>query len=155
MAHSSLLSGVSSNLEISDPVLSVPIPPVDMVESAALGASLSLSSDDSDDEGSPSSAIRSPLMESQIQDIFIAANQLSKQDRIDAAAGRKRIQVLMNFLSAHGHSAKEVDTFAINGSISRKGPAHNLFDKNPLRNASSSKANFAPDYNTDGGEVLH
>lgn len=61
----------------------------------------------------------------------------------------------MNFLSVHGHSVKDVDTFALNGSISRKGHAHNMFDNNPQRNVLPSKAILAPNRNTDSGEGSH
>lgn len=65
-------------------------PIVDMVESVALVANVMTNSDDSDVEGIQSLDVRSPLVDSQIRDIFKAANQLSQLYKIDVVAEQKK-----------------------------------------------------------------
>lgn len=71
--------------------------------------------------------------DSEMQEIFKVAQHFSSQDRADAIAERKRCQLLLDFISANGHSLQEVNVFASKGALPRKVIADKVFDKNSLR----------------------
>lgn len=64
-----------------------------MTESDVLDANVRVCSDDSDFEGLSSLDIQNPLANSEVHDIFKAAQYLSQQDRINVVSSAKKIEI--------------------------------------------------------------
>lgn len=118
-------------------------PSLDMVESGLAGleaipVDVSNDSDDSDAAVANNDIVASLWLEhgSAIKEIFQAAQQLSHQDRVDAADERRRSQKLWDFILSHGFSAQAINDFVTSGTISQNSNAHEVFDKSSLRTGS-------------------
>lgn len=117
---------------------------LEMVESdlaglEALPANISNDSVDSEADANNDSVASMGLEHgSAIKEIFQATQQLSHQDRVDAADERRRSQNLLDFILSHRFSAQAINEFVSKGTISRIINNHDMFDKSSLRTSSVS-----------------
>lgn len=127
----------------------------DMVESLANPLAVALSSDDSTSLDHIQEDNLGPSLDANAHDIFKAAFYFTRKDREEAVHERKMNRDLIDFITAHGLSLKDVNDFVLHVKISkpsnalaresdlqeslgvadsspsRSGRAPNVFDKSP------------------------
>lgn len=108
----------------------------DMAESAHILPKMSLvvSSDSESSDSIGENTDRLGLhLGSDMKEIFIAAQQLSQQGRMDAITKREKCNTLMEFIHAQGFSTQQVNDFAKRGTLSSRVVNDlDVFVKSPL-----------------------
>lgn len=155
VSHSHLLAGNSESSQSQDlftefgvsgpssPSLSSPLILYsdDMGESDSVPLAIAVSSDDSTSLDKALEVDVGPVLGQEARDIFKAAHYFSRQDREDAISERKRNLQLMEFISAHGLSVNDVNSFISDGKIADFVTAHKVLIKSPMRVGESSRSN--------------
>lgn len=103
----------------------------DMVESVAMPHPISCRSDDSSSLGKDLVVDVGHALSTEARDIFKAVHYFSRKDRAEALAEREKILKLQNFISAHGFSVEDVNSFIVEGKLATKDIARQVFEKIP------------------------
>lgn len=104
----------------------------DMMESEPIPSAIVISSEDSTSLVNHLEDNLGPALGSNYSEIFKAAQHFSQKDRDEALFERGKNLNLMNFLSAHGFTANDVNAFVTEGKLVTSGHARQVRGECPL-----------------------